>query len=106
MLANNLQLGQAVRSVAGRDAGKIFLLVGVVDDKNVLVVDGNLRKIESPKKKNIKHLQPHNYIDKVIQSKLLGNEKITNLEISSALTALVLQDEKDKDELIKEVEPT
>jgi len=85
MVANNLQLGQVVRSIAGRDAGKMFILVGIIDDKYVLVADGDLRKIESLKKKNIKHLQACKYVDSAIRHKLLQNEKLTNMEISRAL---------------------
>lgn len=105
MSANNFQLGQVVRSTAGRDAGGIFLLVGILNDKNVLVADGNLRKINSPKKKNVKHLKSHNYIDQNIQSKLFQNKKITDLEISSTL-AIFLKDEDVEGGQIKEVEPT
>ncbi len=49
-------IGRVVYSKAGRDKGKALIIVGSTNDQYLLVADGDLRKIESPKKKNIKHL--------------------------------------------------
>lgn len=46
-----------VYSKSGRDKGRLFVVIKLVNDKFVLVADGELRKIENPKLKNIKHLQ-------------------------------------------------
>ena len=48
--------GDVVRSVAGHDKGSLMLVCETSGD-NVLVVDGRLRKLEKPKKKNRKHLR-------------------------------------------------
>ncbi len=53
----DLKPGQLVRSLAGRDKGKHYLVLEKVDHKHVLLVDGRNRPIEWPKKKNIVHLQ-------------------------------------------------
>lgn len=50
-------LGKVVYSKSGRDQGRIFIIVGIIDDRLVRLADGDLRKIEKPKVKNIKHLQ-------------------------------------------------
>lgn len=42
--------------LAGRDMGRVALTLGGYDDRTVLIADGRLRKLEKPKKKNIKHL--------------------------------------------------
>ena len=52
----NVALGQVVYSKAGRDAGKDFCNNRIIDDNYVLYHDGDLRRIEKPKKKKIKHL--------------------------------------------------
>jgi large subunit ribosomal protein L14e len=49
-------LGQLVWSRAGRDAGRPFIVVGLCDDRHVLVSDGDLRPIRRPKRKNARHL--------------------------------------------------
>jgi ribosomal protein L14E/L6E/L27E len=45
-----------VISKSGRDLGKVFVVVKVLNERYLNVSDGDLRKIEVPKKKNIKHL--------------------------------------------------
>jgi len=50
-------LGRVVFSKTGRDSGKPFLIVRVVNDRYVIVSDGDLRKIQNPKMKNVKHLR-------------------------------------------------
>lgn len=50
-------LGKVVYSKNGRDKGAMFVVVGVVNERLVLLADGDIRKIENPKIKNIKHIQ-------------------------------------------------
>ena len=50
-------MGRVVFSKTGRDSGKPFLIVRVVNDRYVIVSDGDLRKIQNPKMKNVKHLR-------------------------------------------------
>jgi len=50
-------LGTVVYSKNGRDKGRMFVVVGRLNERFVLLADGDLRKIENPKVKNIKHLQ-------------------------------------------------
>ncbi|MBE7087271.1 MAG: hypothetical protein E7369_03120 [Clostridiales bacterium] len=51
-----MQVGDIVVSLAGRDKDKYFLVIGV-DDKSCTIVDGKIRKLDSPKRKNKKHLK-------------------------------------------------
>ena len=51
-----LEPGRIVRSKAGRDGGRLFVILSEVDSDFVLVADGSLRKIDRPKKKRRKHL--------------------------------------------------
>lgn len=54
-----LEVGQIVRSKAGRDKGGIFLVLEVCDAKHVRIVDGRRRPTSRPKKKRVIHLQPY-----------------------------------------------
>jgi ribosomal protein L14E/L6E/L27E len=48
-------VGKIVYSLSGRDKGKCLVVINC--DKNyVFVADGKERKLESPKRKNIKHI--------------------------------------------------
>ena len=52
-----LSEGGIVRSRAGRDRGRTFVVRKVLDADYVLLVDGTLRTLEHPKKKKRKHLK-------------------------------------------------
>ena len=45
--------GSIAVSTAGRDRNKVFIIVGVLDEKYVLIANGKSRKIEKPKKKKL-----------------------------------------------------
>ena len=49
--------GSVVIAKAGRDKGKAFAVLEVLDDRTVLIADGRSRPIERPKRKNVLHLQ-------------------------------------------------
>ena len=53
-----MEIGRAVQSLQGRDAGRCFVILQVVDDQFVLMADGLTRKLDHPKKKKVKHLHP------------------------------------------------
>lgn len=54
-------LARVVISKSGRDQGRMFVIVKVVNERFVMIVDGDLRKVENPKMKNVRHLQMTNY---------------------------------------------
>jgi ribosomal protein L14E/L6E/L27E len=81
-------LGQIVVSRAGRDAGRRFVVVRVIDDFFVEISDGDLRKLEKPKKKKIKHLNITDEKAESLEEKLKSNARITNAEIRKALEGL------------------
>lgn len=83
-----VRLGQLVSSKAGRDQGKYFLVVAVVNDRLIQVADGKMRKIENPKTKNLQHLVVHREIAREIEKKLQDNKPITNREVREALLSL------------------
>ncbi|RKD25417.1 hypothetical protein SAMN02745883_02308 [Caminicella sporogenes DSM 14501] len=72
-------IGQIVKSKAGRDKDRIFIVVDIIDDLYVLIADGDLRKIEKPKKKKIKHLSKYNLVSKEVQERYNEKKRITNL---------------------------
>lgn len=80
-----MTLGQIVHSKAGRDKNKYFIIVGILDDNYVLLADGDLRKINNPKKKKIKHLVFHDLIAEDIRQNLDENRKIIDADIRKSL---------------------
>jgi ribosomal protein L14E/L6E/L27E len=79
--------GSVVYSKSGRDSGKYYLIIKVLDGEYVTIADGETRKIEKPKKKKIKHLKPNGEVLGKIGAKLNSGEVIYNAEIRSALRA-------------------
>lgn len=83
-----LSVGQIVKSKAGRDRDRIFIVLQIIDDQYVLIADGDLRKVDKPKKKKVKHLMKYNVISEEIKRRIEQNEKVTNLHIRKELEKL------------------
>ena len=71
---SDIIVGQVVKSKAGRDKDKLFVVLDIVDKSYVMVVDGKLRKLENPKKKKIKHLSLYNSIIDELSDKKASKE--------------------------------
>ena len=50
-------VGCLAYSMCGRDRKRLFCVVGVCDEDFVLLANGDLRKLDRPKRKRLKHLQ-------------------------------------------------
>lgn len=87
MLTRQIKKGQLVKSRAGRDKDRVYLIINW-DHEFIYVVDGDIRRLQNPKKKNIGHLW---YTEKVadnIHHKLTAGIKVTNADIREALQGL------------------
>ncbi len=84
-MEQTIEKGYLVRSVAGRDKKKIFLVIEVLKDNTLLLVDGGARKLEAPKKKKAKHVRFFSENQSRLKDKLFSGEKITNAEIRRAI---------------------
>lgn len=81
-----IELGNVVKSIAGRDKGKFFVVVQIDDDeKYVYLVDGSIRKVENPKRKKIKHIELTNYSDETLTDRITKKRKLTNQEVKRFL---------------------
>ena len=52
----NLTIGTIVKSIAGHDKNKFFVIINV-ENEYVYLVDGKCRPLDKPKKKKVKHVQ-------------------------------------------------
>lgn len=75
-----------VKSTAGRDKGLYFIVTDVVDDKYVLLCDGDLRRIDKPKRKKVKHLKPTGICVEYLREKISSGSKVTNADIRKNLS--------------------
>lgn len=83
-------VGQVVYSKCGRDKLNPFIVVSV-DDEFVYICDGDLRKLQKPKKKKKKHIQITQKIDYNIKQKLENNEYLLDADIRKALSEFKIQ---------------
>ena len=85
----DFRVGRVVKSLAGRDKGRAFLVRGAAEEPGyVLVVDGVVRRMERPKRKKVKHLEAKPYVVEGIAAKWQAGAKVFDAEIGSALKAL------------------
>lgn len=82
---SDITIGQVVKSRAGRDKGNIFLVLDIIDDKYLYIVDGDIRKLENPKKKKVKHLIIYNTVVPELKEKIENGTKINNAYIRKLL---------------------
>ena len=73
-----------VRSNAGRDKGKLFVVLAV-EGEYLLLADGKSRKVESPKRKKRRHVLFVSAEETRLAEKIKSEEKITNIELRRTL---------------------
>jgi len=77
LTTTDISPGQLVKSRAGRDKGRLFIVIGIADDQYVTIADGDLRRVEKPKRKKIRHLSKVNRVSEVLRQ-ALQEETLTN----------------------------
>lgn len=83
---SRLQLGQIVRILRGREAGSYAIVIGFEKPHFVWLADGDQRKFDRPKKKNVKHIQlTHKVVEDVAH--VIKNElgRVDNAKLRYAL---------------------
>lgn len=75
-----IRIGTVVQSVAGHDKGAFFAVIGFADEAHALIADGKIRKLEKPKKKKLRHLEPAGILEQ-------NSPTETNRQLRNALRA-------------------
>jgi len=82
---DNGLIGMIVHSKSGRDKDRQFIIVGIINSDYVYISNGDLRKIEKPKKKRLKHLALTNTLAEEIRELLLNKKEVSNSKIKKFL---------------------
>ena len=85
-----LSEGEIVLSRAGRDRGRAFVILKLLDEAYVLLVDGRLRTLERPKKKKRKHLM------KASETRMELSERLLDADIRKFLAAQGFQNDRNE----------
>ena len=80
-----IEIGSVVRSMAGRDQGRLFVVVQELDSDFVMVANGKLRGMDRLKKKRRKHLKPTGTVIEELRDRLAKGETAEDHEIRSWL---------------------
>lgn len=86
---STLQVGQLVSITQGRDAGQYAVIIKILDERFVVLADGDKRKFDRPKKKNIHHLEFFDYVSPEVQNSMKETGRVTNGKLRFALTKFV-----------------
>ena len=78
--------GDLVIATAGREKGKLFLVLDT-QDEFLLLADGKARRVETPKRKKCRHVQRMASGPDRIAARIRSSENITNSELRRALAA-------------------
>ena len=78
-------LGQLVRILKGRDADRLGVIIGILDERFVLVADGDKRKYDRAKRKNLNHLELLDFISPEVVKSILETGRVTNGKLRYAV---------------------
>lgn len=84
----DLKIGQIVFSKAGRDKGDAFIVFEQVGEYAYLV-NGKSRRIDQPKKKKCKHIQPTHWISQEVAQAIQSYIKLTNADVAKEIQAFL-----------------
>ncbi|WP_119864308.1 KOW domain-containing RNA-binding protein [Clostridium isatidis] len=84
-LQNNDLIGKVVLSKAGRDKDHLYVVIDVLNDKYVLLSNGNTKTVQMPKRKSLKHLRVLNNVDDEIKESIISKDRGTDLKIKRFL---------------------
>jgi ribosomal protein L14E/L6E/L27E len=81
----NYSIGQLVISTAGRDLGRIYIIIGQAGGTRLVLADGSERRLANPKKKNIRHVRTLGFFAESIAKKTESGLPIRDEEIRQVL---------------------
>lgn len=84
-MPHELLPGSVVKSRAGRDKGKHFMIYSLDESGYAYLVDGVLRKLASPKRKKLKHIEATGSVLHAQAEKIEQDVKIFDAEVRHAL---------------------
>lgn len=83
-----MDVGRVVLGKAGRDKGRIFVVIEQIDEDYVLIVNGTNRSMEKPKKKKMKHLEAKPELLEDVREKILEGQRVFDAQIRKRLELL------------------
>jgi len=79
------QIGQVVQVTKGRERNQYAVIINILDGRFVLLADGERRKYDCPKKKNVLHIELTPFISNEVRTSLLETNRVSNGKLRFAL---------------------
>lgn len=80
------EIGQVVRVLRGREADQYCIVIERVGSRYVRLADGDKRKFDRPKKKNINHIELTDYVSLEVKTSIEETGRVTNGKLRFALS--------------------
>ena len=81
----DFDIGDLVKSLCGRDSGKVFCVIARNDENYVLLSDGKYRRLAHPKLKKVKHLEKVGVIGENVSAKFKRGAVVFDGELNKAI---------------------
>lgn len=85
----NVVVGQLAVSKRGRDRGEPYLVLEIIDEAFVYLVNGDKRRIDNPKRKNVKHVQFYPAVAEQLAQQWEAGQHVGNVEVRKVITGLI-----------------
>ncbi|MCD8502124.1 MAG: KOW domain-containing RNA-binding protein [Bacillaceae bacterium] len=92
------QVGELVRILNGRDKDQFACIIEVLDHRFVRIADGDKRKVDRAKRKNIQHLERLEILAPEVKNSIVETGRVTNAKLRFAISTYI------DDNLLKEGE--
>ncbi|WP_088106064.1 KOW domain-containing RNA-binding protein [Halalkalibacter urbisdiaboli] len=85
-------VGQIVKITKGRDRDQFSVIIKLDNHRFVFIADGDKRKVDRPKRKNISHLKLMDYISEEVCNSFNETGRVTNGKLRYALSNFLEQE--------------
>ncbi|MBU8908594.1 KOW domain-containing RNA-binding protein [Desertibacillus haloalkaliphilus] len=85
------EVGQVVKVLKGRDAGDYSVVISISDGRFVQIADGDKRKVDRAKRKNLSHLELTDHVSPEVKNSIEETGRVTNGKLRYALTKYLNQ---------------
>jgi large subunit ribosomal protein L14e len=77
--------GDIARSRRGKDEGQLCVVLSLEGERSALVADGDKRRFDRPKRKNVLHLEPLGIHNEEVANSLRETGRVTNAKLRYAI---------------------
>lgn len=85
-----LQVGELVRILNGRDKEQFACIIEIMDERFIRIADGDKRKVDRAKRKNIQHVERMNIVVPEVKTSIVETGRVTNAKLRFAISTYIV----------------